>query len=129
MSAPMSGDRSFQLIEAVIDRLDGAPLVPRRRWSHDFKARAVAATLVSGANISGIARELGISPAQLFGWRRQAMRKGTVRSSASSTSDAAEVGVRSSPVVEIVVGAVVIRVSADVGEADLRRVIRAVRSA
>ncbi len=31
--------------------------------------------------------------------------------------------------VEISIGAAVIRVSADIGEADLRRVIRAVRSA
>jgi transposase len=125
----MSGDRSFQLIEAVVDRLDGAPLVSRRRWSDDFKARAVAAALAPGANISAVARERGISPAQLFGWRREAMRKGAATPSAAPASDAAEVGLRSSPVVEIAIGAAVIRVSADIGEADLRRVIRAVRSA
>jgi transposase len=117
------------MIEAVPVRLDGAPLVSRRRWSDDFKARAVTAALASDANISAIAREMGISPAQLFGWRRQAMRKGATTPSTATASDAAEVAVRPSPVIEIVVGAAVIRVGADIGEAELRRVIRAVRSA
>ena len=89
----------------------------------------MTAALAPGANISAVAREMGISPAQLFGWRREAMRKGTTMPSVAPASDAAEVSVRSSPIVEIVVGAAVIRVSADIGEADLRRVIRAVRSA
>lgn len=131
MSAPMSGDRSFQLIEAVVDRLDGAPVCRRRRWSDEFKARAVAATLDPDVNISAAAREMGISPSQLFGWRRQAMREGAVTSSASPTACASPPVVEggSAPMVEISVGAAVIRVSANIGEADLRRVIRAVRSA
>ena len=131
MSAPMSGDRSFQLIEAVVGRLDGAPVSRRRRWSDEFKARAVAATLDPDVNISAAAREMGISPSQLFGWRRQAMREGAVTSSASPTACASPTAVegRSAPMVEISVGAAVIRVSADIGEADLRRVIRAVRTA
>lgn len=132
MSAPMSGDRSFQLIEAVVDRLDGAPVSRRRRWSDEFKARAVAATLDPDVNISAAAREMGISPSQLFGWRRQAMREGAVTSSASPTACASPPAVEGGsapPMVEISVGAAVIRVSADIGEADLRRVIRAVRTA
>ena len=131
MSAPMSGDRSFQLIEAVVDRLDGAPVSRRRRWSDEFKAQAVAATLDPGVSISAAAREMGISPSQLFGWRRQAMREGAVIPSAAPTACASppDIDGRSAPMVEISVGAAVIRVSADIGEADLRRVIRAVRSA
>ena len=131
MSAPMSGDRSFQLIEAVVDRLDGAPVSRRRRWSDEFKARAVAATLDPGVNISAVAREMCILPSQLFGWRRQAMREGAVTTSvapAACVSPPDAVG-RSAPMVEISVGAAVIRFSADIGEAELRRVIRAVRSA
>ena len=131
MSAPMSGDRNFHLIEAVVGRLDGAPLSPRRRWSDDFKARAVAAALAPGVNISAVAREMGVSPSQLFGWRRQAMEEGKAASTASPTGDAvaADAGGASKPIVEIAIGAAVIRVGADIGEADLRRVIRAVRSA
>jgi len=127
----MSGDRNFHLIEAVVDRFDGAPISRRRRWSDEFKARAVAATLSPRANISAIEREMDISPSQLFGWRRQAMREGavtpsTARAASENETDAVA---RSAPVVEIAIGAAVIRISATIGEAELRRVIRAVRSA
>lgn len=44
----------------------------RRRFSDDDKARIVEETLVPGAVISEIARRHGLSPQQLFGWRRQA---------------------------------------------------------
>lgn len=131
MSAPMSGDSNFHLIEAVVDRFDGAPMCRRRRWSDEFKARAVAAALTPGANISAIAREMGISPPQLFGWRRQAISAGTATLSKSPAVDAdvADAVAKSSPIVEIAIGGAVIRVSAAIGEAELRRVIRAVRSA
>ncbi|MFC4174025.1 transposase [Microvirga sp. GCM10011540] len=36
-------------------------------------------TLKPGANVSAIARQAGIAPAQLFGWRRKAMRTGVVQ--------------------------------------------------
>jgi transposase-like protein len=37
----MRADRSFQLIEAVADRFEGAPVWHRRRWSESFKAEIV----------------------------------------------------------------------------------------
>jgi len=43
----------------------------RRRWSVAEKRQLVAATLEPGASVSAIAREAGIHPSQLFGWRRQ----------------------------------------------------------
>jgi len=43
----------------------------RRRWSSAEKRRLVAATLEPGASVSSIAREAGIHPSQLYGWRRQ----------------------------------------------------------
>jgi transposase len=43
----------------------------RRRWSEAEKEQLVAATLESGASVSAIAREAGIHPGQLYGWRRQ----------------------------------------------------------
>jgi transposase len=125
----MSGDRNFHLIEAVAERLDCAPLSPRRRWSDDFKARAVAAALAPGVNVSSVAREMGISPAQLFGWRRLAIQEGKATSTAPPAASAADADGNSKPIVEIAIGGAVIRVGADIGEADLRRVIRAVRSA
>ena len=46
----------------------------RRRWSMDDKARIVEETLAAGAVVSEIARRHGLSPQQLFGWRRDARR-------------------------------------------------------
>jgi transposase len=44
----------------------------RRRFSDDDKARIVEETLALGAVVSEVARRHGLSPQQLFGWRRQA---------------------------------------------------------
>ncbi|MCL4864216.1 MAG: transposase, partial [Caldilineaceae bacterium] len=74
----MSDDRSFHVLEAVPDRLSASPPRLRRRWSADAKARLVEETLKPGANVSVIARAAGLSPSQLFGWRRKAMRSGAV---------------------------------------------------
>ena len=43
----------------------------RRRWNAAEKRRLVAATLEPGASVSAIAREAGVHPSQLWGWRRQ----------------------------------------------------------
>jgi transposase len=47
----------------------------RRRWSEDEKARAIEASLAPGVVVSEIARLHGISPQQLFAWRREARRR------------------------------------------------------
>jgi len=44
----------------------------RRTWSAEDKARIVAETLTSGLSVCAVARQHGLSPQQLFGWRRQA---------------------------------------------------------
>jgi transposase len=44
----------------------------RRRFSEDYKAGIVEETLVPGAVVSDVARRHGLTPQQLFGWRRQA---------------------------------------------------------
>lgn len=43
----------------------------RRTWSDADKARVVAEIEASGDSVSGVARRHGLSPQQLFGWRRQ----------------------------------------------------------
>jgi transposase len=43
----------------------------RRRWSVEEKERLVAASLEAGAGVSAVARQAGIHPSQLYGWRRQ----------------------------------------------------------
>ncbi|MGY4157934.1 transposase-like protein [Bradyrhizobium sp. USDA 4461] len=52
------------MIEAVADRLEGAPRQLRRRWSDEFKAQMEA--LEPGASVSAIARRFGIHPSQVF---------------------------------------------------------------
>lgn len=44
---------------------------PYRRHSDEFKRAAVARTLVAGASVSLIARELKINANQLFSWRKR----------------------------------------------------------
>jgi transposase len=44
----------------------------RRRFSKDDKAGIIEETLAPGAVVSEVARRHGLTPQQLFGWRRQA---------------------------------------------------------
>lgn len=60
------------MIGAVPDRMEGAPVAQRRRWSEAFKAEMVARCLEPGANVSALAREIGISPSQLGNHRNVA---------------------------------------------------------
>jgi transposase len=119
-STPMPTHGSFQLIEAVIERLDGAPVGERRHWSEEFKAQAVAAAMATDVNVSALARRLGISPPQLFGWRRAFLKTQDEATSAHSSPQA---------LMEIVLGDAIIHVGHDIWEVDLRRIIRAVRTA
>ena len=130
MSAPMSEDRSFHVLEAVPHRLEGAPDRPRRRWSVEAKMALIEETLKPGANVSAIARQAGIAPAQLFGWRRKAMQAGVVQ---CETHDQrlgfVEVTPTSASMIEIVVADVVVRVGADIDQNHLIKILRAVRQA
>jgi transposase len=42
----------------------------RRRWSEEDKRRLVAETIGPGATVHGVARRHGVSPSQLFAWRK-----------------------------------------------------------
>ena len=42
----------------------------RRRWSEEDKRRLVADTFGPGATVHGVARRHGVSPSQLFAWRK-----------------------------------------------------------
>jgi Transposase len=43
----------------------------RRRWTAEEKERLVAASLEPDIAVSAVARQGGIHPSQLYGWRRQ----------------------------------------------------------
>lgn len=59
--------------DVVTSRLEVITETGRRRWfSKDDKARVVEETLVPGAVVSDVARRHGLTPQQVFTWRRQA---------------------------------------------------------
>ena len=57
----------------------------RRKWSDEDKARIVAEIVASGDSVCSVARRHGLSPQQLFGWRRE------LRGAAGGHSEAKEV--------------------------------------
>jgi transposase len=121
MSTPMRRTSPNQFVEVRAERLEGAPVGERRRWSDDFKDRAIAASLEPGVNISALARSLEITPSQLFSWRGAAAK----RVSRDMAKSQAVLPQR----VEIDLGAAVVRVTSDIAEDDLRRILRAVQQA
>ena len=128
MSATGSGPTSLQVFEALAP-LDGSPVGERRRWSESFKAELVERALGPHVNVSALARRAGVHPAQLFAWKREALRKGTARSVEGAGPHFVEVESTGSGMVEIVIGGTVIRAGAEVSDAHLVRVLRAVRAA
>jgi len=58
----------------------------RRHWSDEEKLQLVAEACRPGNSVSRVARQRGISPSQLFGWRRQALAKGLITDNRSAPS-------------------------------------------
>lgn len=138
-SAPKSRHETFAVIEAVPDRLDASPAVPRRRWSDEAKARILGEAMTPGANLSAVARAHGVRPQQVFAWRRKAIRSGAVarlpgRPLAEAQSFAqlevapGDADDRADGL-EIVIGDAMIRVGSNVAPSLLVEAIRALRSA
>jgi transposase len=76
----------------------------RRRWSSVEKQQLVAASLEPGASVSAIAREAGIDPSQLYGWRRQLRVPSQVGFAAVRIADAAQAALSSPGAIEIEFG-------------------------
>jgi transposase len=74
----------------------------RRRWSAAEKQRLVSATLEPGGSVSAIAREAGIHPSQLYGWRRQLRAQPPIGfAPVQITSEAAPVAIAGCGAIEI----------------------------
>jgi transposase len=58
----------------------------RRAWTAEQKARIIAETYESGATVSAAARRHGLTPQQLFSWRRHVRQGAQERSGDSSTA-------------------------------------------
>jgi transposase len=121
----------------------------RRTWAPAQKAEILAESYESGEKVSAVARRHGLTPQQLFGWRREARRRarrqaandeGTARGTAFAPivveealrRSAAPIGPDPSggtTAIEIVIGAATVRVAPGIDAATLTTVLRAVRSA
>ena len=58
--------RRFEVINGALGR---------RRWSTDERARILEETLAPGVSVSAVARRHGLTPQQLFTWRREARKR------------------------------------------------------
>ena len=121
----------------------------RRTWTPAQKAEILAESYESGEKVSAVARRHGLTPQQLFGWRREAQRR--ARRRAASDEGAArgtgfapvvvEEALRRSEapvapnegggasVIEIVIGAAPVRVAPGIDATTLTTVLGAVKAA
>jgi transposase len=113
-------------------------VVRRRRWSDEEKGRIVADAIAPGAVIADVARRHDLVPQHLWNWIRVA-REGRFALPADGVPAfvpviSVESGQANEPrqearsdVIEIVIGAVMVRVPAGVEARDVEAVLRAVR--
>jgi transposase len=122
----------------------------RRQWPDEVKARIVAESFVPGVRVGDVARRHGVLPSQLTTWRRMA-KDGhlalpwesvglsepdfvpLIVEEDAAPAEAAAVpsvsGSRMEMPIEVVVGAVVVRLPADVPVARLSALVRALAEA
>lgn len=139
-SGPEPGPSSFQVIDGSVSALEASPAMPRRRWSAAAKERIVVEASAPGVNVSAIARSHGLTPQQVFTWRRAAVRRAQQTDTGTPDTSFAEVRIVGTPtacngrepvggVVELAVGDVTLRIGPSVPAARVRDLLRAVRSA
>jgi transposase len=63
-------DGSFSRVEVITS------LQRRRRWSTAEKVRLVEEAMQPGMSVSFVARQAGVSPSQLFAWKRRMLEGG-----------------------------------------------------
>lgn len=113
----------------------------RRAWSAEQKAGVVAESYESGESVCAVARRHGLTPQQLFGWRREARRRaeGTgdsgvafapvvvaaVPPSGEARRTPARPSRSSAGMIEIEIGAATVRIPPGTDAATLKTVLRA----
>jgi transposase len=88
--------------------------------------------MMPGVNVSALARALGLSPQQVFAWRRKAVRAAQARTREPGFAMVAvetDGGDEKSGVVEIAIGAVRVRVGPAVPAGRVAEIVRAIRAA
>jgi transposase len=119
----------------------------RRAWSAEQKREIVAESYESGETVSAVARRHGLTPQQLFGWRREPQAGRGARDDKVEVSGARFARVIVQPallgpdqaiapnrdgwtgVIEIAIGAITVRVAHGTDTATLTTVLRAVKAA
>ena len=121
----------------------------RRVWTAAQKTQILAESYESGEKVSAVARRHGLTPQQLFGWRREARRRARRRArddkgdmngagfapviveSVLPNLDEARAPDRGggAAIIEIVIGAATVRVSPGIDVATLTTALRAVKAA
>ncbi|MFL4968924.1 MAG: IS66-like element accessory protein TnpA [Xanthobacteraceae bacterium] len=114
----------------AVRRLEVITADGRRRWSAADKARIVDETLSPGAVVSEVARRHGLTPQQVFTWRRHA-RKGAAASGDRITFAPVVVDAPSPATdarIEIALAGALIRVPPGVDAGTLATILHALRS-
>ena len=101
----------------------------RRAWSAAEKARIVAESYASDDGVSAVARRHGLTPQQLFGWRRNGPPVDAGGAAFAPVIVDADAACGTPPLIEIVIGAATVRVGPGIDAATLAKVLRAVKAA
>ena len=111
----------------------------RRRWTTDDKSRILAETLAPGAVVSEVARRHGLTPQQLFGWRREAGKQTAARNPVPAFVPAVvepalakrrrrrRHSSSAGPAIELEIGGVTVRIGDGARPATVTAVIRALK--
>ncbi|MCB1535970.1 MAG: transposase [Rhodoblastus sp.] len=106
----------------------------RRRWTDDEKARVIEETLQPDAIVSEIAQRHGLTPQQVFTWRREARRRAEADGAASfvpAVIDAREIAPASvdatRPMIELDIGGNSMWIWPDADESLVTAVIHALK--
>jgi transposase len=113
-------------------------VVRRRRWSDEQKGRIVAEAITPGAVIADVARRHDLAPQHLSNWIRAAKNGRFALPADEMPTFVPVVSVESAPAkkaaherratfIEIVMGAIKVRVSGSIDTRDIEAVLRAVR--
>jgi transposase len=113
-------------------------VVRRRRWSDEQKGRIVAEAITPGAVIADVARRHDLAPQHLSNWIRAAKNGRFALPADEMPTFVPVVSVESAPAkkaaherrpsfIEIVMGAIKVRVSGGIDTRDIEAVLRAVR--
>ncbi len=108
----------------------------RRRWPPASKALILEEALATGAVISAVARRHGITPQQLFGWRRTARRRACERAAGAPVfapvmleAQADAPRPREGAALEILIGPMLARIPLTADAATLASIVRALKEA